>query len=48
MKSGKRQIREGIELPNQERIKALREKENYKFLWILETVIIKQAEIKEK
>ena len=36
-----------IELPNQERIRTLGEKENYKCLVILE-VDIKQAEMKEK
>ena len=34
MKNGKRQIMEGIELPNQERIRTLGEKENYKYLGI--------------
>ena len=37
MTCGKRQITEGIELPNQERIRTLGEKENYKYLGILET-----------
>ena len=31
MKSGKRQIMEGIELPNQKRIRTLGQKENYKY-----------------
>ena len=48
MKSGKRQKREGIELPNQERIRTREEKENYKRLGILEADIIKQVEMKEK
>ena len=39
---------EGIEVPNQKRIRALGEKENYKYLRILEADSIKQAEIKEK
>ena len=39
---------EGIELPNQERIRMLREKETYKFLGILEADIIKVVEMKEK
>ena len=43
MKSGKRQIMEGMELLNQERIRTLREKENYKFLRILEIDTIKQV-----
>ena len=37
MKSGKRQILEGIELLNHERVRTLKEKENYKYLGILET-----------
>ena len=32
----KKQIMEGIEVPNQERIRTLGEKENYKYLGILE------------
>ena len=47
MKSGKRQITEGIELPNQEKIRMLGEKENYKYLGILEVDTTKQAEIKK-
>ena len=39
---------EGIELSNQERIRMLREKENYKYLEILEVNIIKKAKIKRK
>ena len=38
----------GIELPNQEIIGTLREKENYKYLGILEVDTIKQAEMEEK
>ena len=41
-------IKERIELPNQERIKTLREKENFKYLGILEVETIKQAEVREK
>ena len=42
MKSGKREIMEGIELPNQKnKIKTLGEKENYKYLKILEANTIK-------
>ena len=48
MKSGKRQIMEGIELLNQERIRTLGEKENYKYLGLLEANIIKQAKMKKK
>ena len=35
LRSGKRQMTEGIKLPNQEKIKTLGEKENYKYLEIL-------------
>ena len=48
MKRGKRQITEGIELPNPERIRSLREKENYKYLGMFAADTIKQAEMKEK
>ena len=48
MKSGKRHMTEGIELPNQEKIRTLREKETYKYLGILEADTIKQEEMKEK
>ena len=48
MKTRKRQITERIELPNQERIRMLGEKENYKYLGILEANTMKQAEMKEK
>ena len=34
MQKGKRETTEGLEQPNQERIKTLREKENYKHLKI--------------
>ena len=47
-KSGKRQIMEGMELSNQERIRMLGEKEDYKYLGILEIDTIKQVEKKEK
>ena len=48
MKSGKKQhITERIELPNQERIRALEGNENYKYLVILEADKIEQVEIKE-
>ena len=48
MKSGKRETAEGIELPNQENIKTVGEKKNYKILGILGMNTIKQEEIKEK
>ena len=43
-----KQITHGIELLNQERIRTLGEKKNYKYLGILEANTIKQAEMKEK
>ena len=46
MKSEKRYMAEGIELPNQEKIRTLREKEAYKYVGILEADTIKQAEMK--
>ena len=48
MKSGKRQMTEGTELRNQQKIGTHWEKEIYKYLWILEADNIKEAEIKEK
>ena len=48
MRSGKRQLTEGIKLPNQETIRMHGEKETYKYLEILETDTIKQGEMKEK
>ena len=48
MKSGKRAKTEGIELPNPENTRTLGEKENNKYLEILETDTIKQTEMKEK
>ena len=41
MKSGKRHITDGIELPNQDRIRTHEEKETYKYLGILEADTIK-------
>ena len=48
MRSEKRQIMEGIELLNQDRITALRENETYNYMGILEVDTIKQEEMKEK
>ena len=48
MKSGKRYLSGGIELPNQDKIRTLREKETGKYLVILEADPIKQVEMKEK
>ena len=47
-KSGKRQLTDGMELPNQGKIKTLAENETYKYLAILEADSIKQKEMKEK
>ena len=47
MRRGKGQVMRRIELPNQEK-KSEGEKENYKYLGILEADVIKQAEMKEK
>ena len=47
MKSGERHIIEGVELPNQEKLRTLGEKETYKYLGILEADTIKQVEMKE-
>ena len=41
MKSGKRHVMEGIELPNEDKIKTLEEKETYKYLGKLEADTIK-------
>ena len=48
MKSGKRQLINGMELPNKDKIKTLAENDTYKYLGILEAVTIKQAEMREK
>ena len=48
MKSGKRHLTDGMELPNQDKIRTLGEKETYKYLGILEDDNIKQVEMKEK
>ena len=48
MKSGKWYLMDGMELPNQDKIRTLGEKKTYKYLGILEADTIKQAEMKEK
>ena len=48
MKSGKRQLTDGMEQPNQDKIETLAEKETYKYLGIVEANSIKQVEMKEK
>ena len=48
VKSGKRHLTDGIELPNQDKIRTLAENETYKYLGILEADAIKQVEMKDK
>ena len=48
MKSGKRPLTDGLELPNQDKIRILAENEPYKYLGILEADTIKQMEMKDK
>ena len=48
MKSGKRRLTDGMELPNQDKIRTQGEKETYKYLGILEADTIKQVEMKDK
>ena len=47
MKSGKQHLTEGMELPNQEKIRTPGEKETYKYLGILEADTIEQVKMKE-
>ena len=48
MKCRKRQMTEGIDLPNQGKIRTLGEMETYEYLGILEADINKKVSIKEK
>ena len=48
MKSGKRHMTDGMELPNHDKNRVLGENETYKYLGILEADIIKQVEMKDK
>ena len=48
IKSGKRHLTDGIELPNQDKIRTLGENETYKYLGILDADTIKQVEMKNK
>ena len=48
MKSSKRHLTDGMELPSQDKIRTLGEKETYKYLGILEANTIKQVELKGK
>ena len=47
MKSGKRHMTDGMELPNHDRIRTLEENETYKYLGILEADTIKQVQMKD-
>ena len=47
MKSGKRHMTDGMELPNHDRIRTLEEKETYKYLGSLEVDTIKQVQMKD-
>ena len=47
MKSGKRHMTDGMELPNHDRIRTLEENETEKYLGILEADTIKQVQIKD-
>ena len=48
MKSGKQNLTDGIELPNQDKIIPLKENVTYKYLGILEADSIKQMKMKYK
>ena len=48
MKSGERHLTDGMEPPNQDKIRTLGENETYKYWGILAADIIKQVEMKEK
>ena len=48
MKSGKRHLKDGMELPNQDKIRTLEEKETHNYFGILEADAIKQEEVNEK
>ena len=48
MKSSKRHLTGGMELPNQDKISTLAENETFKYLEILRADTIKQVQMKEK
>ena len=48
MKSGKGHLTDGMELPDQDKIRTLTKNETYKYLDILEAYTIKQVEMKDK
>ena len=47
-KSGKQHLTDGMEQPNQDKIRTIAENETYKYLGILEADTIKQVEMDEK
>ena len=47
MKSAKRHMTDGMELPNHDKIRTLEENETYKYLGILEVDAIKQVQMKD-
>ena len=47
IKSCKRQMTDGMELPNHDKIRTLGENETYRYLGILEADTIKQVEMKD-
>ena len=48
MKSGKRHLTDGMELPSHDKIRTFREKQTYEYLGILEAEAIKKVEMKDK
>ena len=48
MQNGKRHLTDGMELPNQDKIRTLREKETYTYLGNFDPDTIKQEEMKGK
>ena len=46
--SGKRHLSDGMEIPNQNKIRTLAKNETYKYLGILDADTIKQEEMKNK
>ena len=48
MKSGKRHMTDGMELPNHDKIRTVGENETYKYLGFLEADTIKQVQMKDK
>ena len=47
MKIGKQHMTDGMELPNHDRIRTLKENETYKYLGLLEADILKQVQMKD-